>query len=447
MKKRWTALTVCLALLMALAGCGDGDGESAAQSGAAHGGDYVQGVTDTEILIGNTAVTTGFLAGAGLSFNAGLSAALKVYNDAGGFQGRSVRLINRSDGYDAEVGAVCTRTLVEEDGVFALVGHFGAPTVEATLRYIKDQGVPMVYAAAGVSELYQEEAEGYDAVVFPVQPVYETEGRALLARALAPTGDGTGLGGARIGVLATTADDGKGLKAGVEAQAMEAGVELVCQDVDAGGSCAAAVRALKEAGCDVVILCAGWSDLSRAMNAMRDANYDAKCITSSANASAAVMGALADDGSITGKRPLYAVSWMDASAWVEMTEYFDFIAAQTAWEKEQEIKGANLARNSYAAAGYIAGTVFTAGLKHLEAEGRELTWANFVQAMEMEIDVPMGGKVDFTGGRRQGLEELALKTVDLEIDETGTHELVTVSPLMSLEEVWAHVDLDGKITI
>src|SRR5574344_1535849 len=99
-----------------------------------------------------------------------------------------------------------TKQLVETDHVFALVGHFGTNTVGATLDYLKEKGVPMVYAATGIADLYQEGATGNDAVIYPVQPIYSAEGRVLLARAVASKDNSVGLGGTKIGVIATTDD-------------------------------------------------------------------------------------------------------------------------------------------------------------------------------------------------------------------------------------------------
>ena len=86
-------------------------------------GEEVQGVTDTEILIGNTAASTGAFATVGEPFNIGLNAALKVYNDAGGYNGKKVRLVHYDDGFDGATGLSYTKKLVEEDKVFALVLH------------------------------------------------------------------------------------------------------------------------------------------------------------------------------------------------------------------------------------------------------------------------------------------------------------------------------------
>lgn len=97
---------------------------------------------------------------------------------------RAIVLKHYDDGFDGAQGMTYTKQLVETDKVFAIVGHFGTNTVGATLDYLKEKGVPMVYAATGIDDLYQEGAKGNDAVIYSVQPIYSAEGRVLLARLL-----------------------------------------------------------------------------------------------------------------------------------------------------------------------------------------------------------------------------------------------------------------------
>lgn len=462
MKKRWIALITCFALLFALAltGCGGGGAGDATQQPGGNtqqpggntdqpggedqpGGGTVQGVTDTEILVGNTAATTGAFAGVGVPFNAGLEAALKEYNDAGGFHGRSVRLIHYDDGFDAAQGMTYTKNLAETDKVFALVGHFGTNTVGATLDYIKEMGIPMVYAATGISELYQEGATGKDACVFSVQPIYNAEGRVLLARALASTEGGYGLGGTKIGVISTTSDDGEGLLAGIKRQAQEGSFDIVYQEVQADATdYSAAINVLKNNGCDVVIAAMNQAPLTTVMNSMRDANYNAKVITSYVSASAATLGALVADGSVTADRPIYATSWLDTGTEEGMADYLVFADVMLAWEAENGIAAADTyVLNSYAMAGYIAGKTFIHGLNQLDALGLDITWENFIKAMEnAPFNLPMGGEINFAGGDRLGVVDLAVNTISLEPDpETGAYTLITTSPITSLDEVMAHV--------
>ena len=117
--KKFLSLLLAAAMLCALlVVCGSKNDDS--------NGDYkpfveVQGVSDDTILVGNTAATTGAYATVGVPFNAGMEAAFKAYNDAGGFQGKSIVLKHYDDGFDGAQGMTYTKQLVETDKVFAIV--------------------------------------------------------------------------------------------------------------------------------------------------------------------------------------------------------------------------------------------------------------------------------------------------------------------------------------
>jgi ABC-type branched-subunit amino acid transport system substrate-binding protein len=461
--KKTLALILALALCLSLAACSGLTNEPASDLSAAPAGDdapaaentdapeassdeytpfvEVQGVDDTTIYVGNTAATTGSYATVGVPFNAGLEAAFKAYNDNGGFQGKSIELIHYDDGFDAAQGLIYTKTLVETDNVFAIVGHFGTNTVAATLDYLKEMGVPMVYAATGIAELYQEGATGNDRVIYPVQPIYNSEGRVLLARAVAPAENGIGLGATKIGVVATTDDAGTGLVYGVKKQAETLDVEIFYQDVDAAATdYSAAVNVLKNNGCDVVIACMNQVPLATLMASMRDADYNADVITSYVNASAETLGAFVENGSVTADRRVYSTAWLDTSTEEGMNDYLTFYAAISAWELENGGSGNDYALNSYAMAGYIAGSIFVQALTALDESGLELNWANFNDIMEAtEFHLPMGGSINFANGDRLAVTSLALNTISLEPGESGYYELQLVSPIMSLDDVLAAI--------
>ncbi|MCR4672077.1 MAG: ABC transporter substrate-binding protein [Lachnospiraceae bacterium] len=459
MKKKIAALAVTAAMIFGLAACSSSSSSAAPETKApeteaaeteaaeteapeteAAEEEVAQGVTDTTIYIGNTAATTGAYATVGVPFNAGLEAALKQYNDAGGFNGLNVELIHYDDGFDAGQGLTYTKTLVETDKVFAIVGNFGTNTVGANLDYLKEVGVPMVYAATGISALYNVEATGNERCIMPVQPIYDAEGRVLLARALATEENGLGLGGTKVGVIATTDDAGTGMLDGVKYQAELGSIELTIQEVAADATdFNAAITVLMNAGCDVVIAAMNQAPLVKALNAMRDLEYNVKVITSYVNASATTLGALVADGSITAERPVYATSWLDLSTEEGVADYTQFATVMLAYEAAEGITE-TYSGNSYAIAGYIAGLTFLAGLERVQAAGQTLTWANYIDAMESEpISIPMGGSVDYANGARLGLVDLALNTIGLEADENGAYALVTVDHITPLEDVWAAI--------
>lgn len=443
---------------------------------------HVQGVDEEnkKIYVGNTAATTGYFATVGVPFNAGLNAALYAYNLAGGFNGYSVELIHYDDGYDGATGLSYTEKLVEEDEVFALVGHFGTNTVEATLDYIEDTGVPMVYAATGVSGLFNAKAEGNQRAIMSVQPIYDAEGEVLLARAVATTEGNMGLGGKKIGVISTTDAAGLGMLNGIKNEAAKLGVTditYVETSADKEANHSTAVNVLKNAGCDVVIIAANQAPFQSIMTYFNTSGYEnVKVITSYVSANSTLAGTMIGDGSVTATREAYTTAWLDIAS----STYFYAPAAENVtgtflWEAYKalaETLGAAGAYDfgvpgfseeywtvaeticayelslgdyanafaysydSYALAGYIAGYMFIQGLERLEAAEVELTWGNYYNAMEIEeVDIPMGGTVNYANGRRAGIQDLALNKFGL--SAFGAGELQVYSPITKLSDVEA----------
>jgi hypothetical protein len=113
-------------------------------------------------------------------------------------------------------------------------------------------------------------------------------------------------------------------------------------------------------------------------------------------------------------RPIFVNAWLDivdpAGFYGFSAEYWAFVATMTAAGYDGKTEGkANYTANNFAIAGYIAGMTFVAGLQRLAEAEVELTWANFIAQMESApVDIPMGGFVDFSGGKRWGINEMAL---------------------------------------
>lgn len=464
MKKLLATLSLGVVTAFVLTACG---GSSAAQ-----------GVTDTKIIVGNTAATTGAFASVGVPFNDGLEAVFKTWNDKEEHK-QKIELVHYDDKFDGAIGLTNTRKLVEEDKVFALTGHFGTNTVAATVDYIKDVGVPMVYAATGINQLYQEAAVDNDRAVMPLQPIYKTEGRVLLARALAADTDKIGLGGTKIGVISTTDDAGSGILEGIKRQAEETTATVVYAETNAasGTNHATAVNTLKTANCDVVIIAANQAPFGEILTAMRDANYNAKVITSYVSADAATLNNLIVTGAITADRPVYTTAWLDIASkefvyapaadnvvgqflWTmykaiapeafptlydagvpgfsaEYWEAAEAIAAYKLATKPDDLVGAfTTSYNSYALAGYIAGRMFLHGLENVEGT---ITWEKYIDAMESEeFDIPMGGTLDLSNGQRLGVASLALNRADHAAGGVAG-ALVSVDTIRDLPDVWAAV--------
>lgn len=470
------ALCMCAPMTFGLAACGDttSDGDSndipadeavkGAYTYANYTGTEVQGVSTvdgvTTIKIGNTAATSGAFASVGVPFNYGLKAYLWSYSAA--HQNVRFEFVHYDDEFTATKGLTYTRQLVEDDKVFALVGHFGTNTIEATVDYIHEKGVPMVYAATGVNSLYDESAREHEKAVMPIQPIYKTEGRSMLATAAASTQGGVGLGGTNIGVIYTSDDAGLSIATGIKAEATKLGVNVYYQKVDAASTdYSAAVNALKRKGCDVAIIAAAQVAFSAIATQFVASNYEnVKIITSYVSANGAAMGPLAEAGVTDGGRELYAGAWLDiidaskydaqnnpASLTDEarlfagtMMGYGTYDVTGIA-EAAGDATGLYYTTNSYAMAGYVAGYTFTQGLdRMLNTDGTwktELTWKGYIDAMEsapVTVAMTKGNTVDYANGSRLGVTALALNKYTTDNAAAGGSSVRPLTQLSAIEE-------------
>ncbi|MBN1516326.1 ABC transporter substrate-binding protein [Candidatus Sumerlaeota bacterium] len=101
-----------------------------------------QGVSDTEILVGQSCALDGPASALGTGMKAGLEASFAEVNKHGGVHGRMIKLISYDDGYEPDKAIENTKRLVEEDNIFALIGEVGTPTSKAVVPIAEKAGCP-----------------------------------------------------------------------------------------------------------------------------------------------------------------------------------------------------------------------------------------------------------------------------------------------------------------
>lgn len=419
MKKILSVLVVLMGLVF-LSACVEG--EEAIE---------VQGVTDTEIVVGNTAATSGGLAFVGLPFNAGIEAYFKHVNDNGGVNGRTIRFVHYDDGFVQATGIDYTKKLVEEDQVFALVGHFGTPTVSGTLDYINEVGVPMVYAATGINALYFEASPRNP--IMAVQPIYKTDGRIMAARALNEALFGANdnellPANAKIGVLHTNTDDGVSIKSGIEVEAELAGKtnDFIYKPFAADNiaNLTAAITELKTAGVSAVIIASNQGPMKAALAQLQAENLHVPVFTSYVNADASSV-----DASTMYSFDIYANAWLDITSTQGQVDVAEFVSIMTAADQLA------YAGNAFAIAGYIAAYIFVQGLERVGSN--ELTWKTYIEAMESApISIPMGGTADFSDGKRWGVTSMALlKLTSNTVNNANVYSWVKARDIQSIDQI------------
>ena len=105
-----------------------------------------QGVGETEIVLGGSNSFSGPLAFTGEQITKfGVDLYLRVVNDAGGIHGRKIRTVYYDDSYRPQNAVANTKKLVEQDRVFAIIIPQGSPPVVATLEYLEENKVPLLF--------------------------------------------------------------------------------------------------------------------------------------------------------------------------------------------------------------------------------------------------------------------------------------------------------------
>ena len=109
------------------------------------------GVTDNSILVGCSNSFSGPLVYPGTQLvNNGLEAYIGYINARGGVNGRKILTQYYDDGYKPQNAVGNTKRLVEQDKVFAILASQGTGPVMATVKYLTQNKVPLLFPFQGV---------------------------------------------------------------------------------------------------------------------------------------------------------------------------------------------------------------------------------------------------------------------------------------------------------
>lgn len=137
-----------------------------------------QGVTDTEIVVGDILPLTGPPALLGVAHNLGVKVAVAEANAAGGINGRKLRLISEDDGYVPSRTIQGVRKLITSDKVFALTSLSGTAQGQAALPLVKQAGIPTMATISLFDDLYKPAIKN----VFAVGNDFETVTATLVSK-------------------------------------------------------------------------------------------------------------------------------------------------------------------------------------------------------------------------------------------------------------------------
>lgn len=284
--KRWAVLALAVSLTAAACGrddeSGDGGDDGGSTTTAAEGEavafidpdadcaeyDGTAGVEGNTIKVGTIRPQSGPYSIYD-QVTAGMEAYFKAANEAGGVEagdGKTyqIELIKENDEYDPAKTPPLARKLVEQDGVFALVGVIGTENNKSIRDYLNESCVPNIGLATGSTEWGR--ANEYPWYISAL-PSYAAEANAWVDYLKENDPD------AKVALLYQDDDFGLGYKAAIEKAIEGTDIELVAEESFnplAGGTTEAAVTQLSQSDADVFIVGIGGTPCPRTLSFMPD---------------------------------------------------------------------------------------------------------------------------------------------------------------------------------
>jgi len=368
----------------------------------------ISGINDREIRFGMVLPSSGARKEAGRQMKIGIEAAFNRANDAGGINGRALRLVTADDGYEPSRTLAAMKQLHEKDQVFGFIGNIGTATAAVAIPYALERRALFFGPFTGASVVRRDPPDRY---VFNYRASYAEETSALVRylvkiRRLQP---------AQIAVLAQQDSFGDDGFAGVTKAFRALGLNDATVtrfsyprntiDVeDAVNRCRAqkAIRAVIIIGTD------------RAAAKFIEKTHDVVPDMIYANVSAVGASSLANELMLLGARYTKGVivtQGVPAAAGFSSTvlEYKNALAKYAAGE----------APDYTSLEGYISATILIQALKRT---GPQLDTEKLVDTLEAmdNIDLGVGAKLGF--GRAE--HQASHKIWGTALDETGTYQAI-----------------------
>jgi ABC-type branched-subunit amino acid transport system substrate-binding protein len=316
------------------------------------------GVSDTRIVLGQSAPFSGPSAQLGIQYNLGAQVYFDALNAVGGVHGRRIQLVTADDRYEPDLAAANTTRLIDDEHVFALFGYVGTPTSNAALPIFTREHVPFFAPFTGAESL----RDPVNRYVFNVRASYFDETEHLVDQL-------ANLSITRIAVFYQNDAYGQAGLAGVTRAMKKRNLEIVATATVQRNSTdvAAAVRTLMAAQPAVIIEISAYPSCAALIRAMHAQGYTGQFDNVSFVGSLALADVLKDEG------PGVVISQVVPFPWgISEPILREYQRAMDAAGKKDKIDYSSLE-------GYIAARAFAEGLRRA---GTNLTRESLISALE-----------------------------------------------------------------
>ncbi|MFO1160990.1 MAG: ABC transporter substrate-binding protein [Reyranellaceae bacterium] len=349
-----------------------------------------RGVTATEVLLGMHTDLSGVAATYGVSSSNGVKMRFDEINEAGGVNGRKIKVIIEDQGYQVPKAVQACNKLLNRDKVFAFVAPLGTPMNNACFKDQFAVGVPNLFPLSAARSMY----EPYERLKFYGAASYVDQIRAGIEYFVKQKGKKA------VCVMYQDTDFGKEILEGAELQTKKLGIKIVeaAAHKPTDQDFTAPITKLRNAGCDLIAMGTIVRDSIVPYTTARKAGWTDVDFLGSAAVYDLVVG---------------AAQGMDGFYGMGLTEmpYVDSSVASVKTFVENYKKKFNVDPNIGSVYGYVAADLTYQGLKNA---GKDLTLDSFVKGMEAikgYKDIFNGPEVNFGPNIRQGANSSFLAEV------------------------------------
>lgn len=172
------------------------------------------------IYIGVAGPLTGDSAMYGETVKAGVEFAVDEINEAGGIDGKEIKLVIEDDKGDPDEAVTVAQKFVENDDIFAVIGHVNSSCTLAALPVYNQAGLTVIGTSCSAETITEQGYNNFfrtvihDGLVAPMMVKHAVEN----------------LGDSKIACIVANSDYGLGLLEGAKSSAKESGVSIVASE-------------------------------------------------------------------------------------------------------------------------------------------------------------------------------------------------------------------------
>lgn len=318
------------------------------------------GVTDDSILVGCSNSFSGPLVYPGTQLvNNGLEGYFGYVNDRGGVNGRKILTQYYDDGYKPQNAVANTKRLVVQDKVFAIVSSQGTGPVMATVKYLTQNKVPLIFPFQGVPITGQK-------TIFTSFTPYDNQSELVVTWLVKIKGF------KRIGILYQDDKYGYTFRDPAQKTLAKFGLKLIAAESYKRGATdlSAQVAKLRQANLDACLLVATPPPGAAFLREAHKQGWQGTKIISS--------GPLTDEKYINLSGGVGEGIW-GLSLWPDPVNSNDPAVVEYREIMDKYGKDRDKTPNRYSLYGYYYAKLFVAGLQRA---GRDLTRESYIAALE-----------------------------------------------------------------